>query len=37
MDDAVKLAKLWHLKDAYAAKVAGGEKLLAGQTLPIKP
>jgi hypothetical protein len=36
-DDAVKLATLWNLKDAYAAKVAGGEKLLAGQTLPIKP
>jgi hypothetical protein len=36
-DDAVQLAALWHLKDAYAAKVAGGEKLLAGQTLPIKP
>jgi hypothetical protein len=36
-DDAVKLATLWKLKDAYAAKVAGGEKLLAGQTLPIKP
>jgi hypothetical protein len=36
-DDAVKLAALWKLKDAYAAKVAGGEKLLAGQTLPIKP
>ena len=36
-DDAVQLANLWKLKDAYAAKVAGGEKLLAGQTLPIKP
>jgi len=36
-DDAVQLAALWHLKDAYAAKVAAGEKLLAGQTLPIKP
>jgi len=36
-DDAVKLAALWKLKDAHAAKVAGGEKLLAGQTLPIKP
>jgi hypothetical protein len=35
--DAVKLATLWKLNDAYAAKVAGGEKLLAGQTLPIKP
>jgi hypothetical protein len=36
-DDAVELAGLWHLTDAYAAKVAGGEKLLAGQTLPIRP
>jgi hypothetical protein len=36
-DDAVQLAALWKLKDAYAAKVAAGEKLLAGQTLPIKP
>jgi hypothetical protein len=36
-EDAVKLAALWNLRDAYAAKVAGGEKLLAGQTLPIKP
>lgn len=35
--DAVQLARLWHLEDAYAAKVAGGEKLLAGQTLPIRP
>ena len=36
-DDAVQLAKLWKLNDAYAAKVAAGQKLLAGQTLPIKP
>lgn len=36
-DDAVQLAKLWNLKDASAAKVAAGQKLLAGQTLPIKP
>jgi hypothetical protein len=35
-DDAVELAGLWNLKDAYSAKVAGGEKLLAGQTLPIR-
>ena len=35
-DDAVALAALWKLADPYAAKVAGGEKLLAGQTLPIK-
>ncbi|GAA4587836.1 hypothetical protein BJY16_008352 [Actinoplanes octamycinicus] len=37
VDDAVKLAKLWKLKTAWDAKVAGGKRLLAGQTLPIKP
>ncbi|GAB1640607.1 hypothetical protein [Krasilnikovia sp. MM14-A1259] len=36
-DDAVKLAKLWHLPDPYHAKVAAGKRVLAGQTLPIKP
>jgi hypothetical protein len=36
-DDAVKLAKLWKLADPYAAKVEGGKRLLAGDTLPIKP
>jgi hypothetical protein len=36
-NDAVRLAQLWKLSDPYAAKVAAGEKLLAGQTLPIKP
>lgn len=36
-DDAIELAALWKLPNAYAAKVAGGEKLLAGQPLPIKP
>jgi hypothetical protein len=35
-DDAVKLAGLWKLADPYAAKIAGGDKLLAGETLPIK-
>ena len=35
--DAVKLQKLWHTKDAYAAKVEGGKRILAGQTLPIQP
>jgi len=37
VDDAIKLAKAWHLKDAYAAKVEGGKRILAGQTLPIQP
>jgi hypothetical protein len=36
-DDAVRLATLWHLKDASAAKSEGGRRLLAGQTLPFKP
>jgi hypothetical protein len=36
-DDAVKLARIWKTKDAQAAKIEGGKKLLAGQTLPIKP
>ena len=36
-DDAAKLAKMWHLPDAGAAKVAAGKKLAAGETLPIKP
>jgi hypothetical protein len=36
-DDAVRLAKLWKLKTPYDAKVAGGEKLLAGKKLPVKP
>ncbi|MCO8270441.1 hypothetical protein M1L60_07510 [Actinoplanes sp. TRM 88003] len=37
VDDAVKLAKTWNLKDAYSAKVEGGKRLLAGETLPIQP
>ncbi len=36
-DDALKLAQLWSSADAYHAKITGGAKLLAGQTLPIKP
>jgi hypothetical protein len=35
--DAAKLQKLWKTKDAHSAKVEGGKRLLAGQTLPIKP
>jgi hypothetical protein len=37
VDDAVQLAKIWKKKDAYGAKVEGGKRLLAGQTLPIRP
>jgi hypothetical protein len=36
-NDAVKLAKLWKQSDPYQAKVLGGKKLLAGDTLPIRP
>lgn len=34
--DAVTLAKLWKLDETYAAKVEGGRRLLAGETLPIR-
>jgi hypothetical protein len=33
----VKLAKLWKTEDPYAAKILGGKKILAGETLPIRP
>ncbi|GLY97626.1 hypothetical protein [Actinoplanes sp. NBRC 103695] len=36
-DDAAKLAKLWKKPTPYDAKVEGGKRLLAGQTLPVKP
>jgi len=36
-DDAVQLAKIWGSGDPYQAKVTGGQKLLDGQTLPVKP
>jgi len=36
-DDAVKLAKRWKLADPGDAKIAAGKRLLAGQSLPIKP
>jgi hypothetical protein len=36
-DDAVKLAKLWKKSDPYQAKIEAGKRLLAGDTLPIKP
>ena len=35
--DAVELAKLWKKPNAYEAKILGGKKLLAGETLPIQP
>ena len=37
VNDAIELAKIWKSKDTYAAKVEGGKRLLAGETLPIKP
>lgn len=36
-DDAVVLARMWKLDEPSQAKVAGGAKLLAGETLPIRP
>jgi hypothetical protein len=36
-DDAAKLAKLWKKPTPYDAKVEGGKRLLAGETLPVKP
>jgi hypothetical protein len=36
-DDAAQLAKLWKLKSPGDAKTEGGKRLLAGETLPIKP
>jgi hypothetical protein len=36
-DDAATLAKVWHTTGPYEAKVEGGKRLLAGETLPIKP
>jgi len=36
-DDAVTLSKLWKISDTYQVKIDAGQKLLAGQTLPIKP
>jgi hypothetical protein len=36
-EDAQRLATMWKLPDAYAAKIAGGKKLLAGETLPFQP
>ncbi len=36
-EDAVKLAAIWHTEDPYHAKIEGGKRLRAGQTLPIQP
>jgi hypothetical protein len=36
-DDAVTLAGMWHETDVYQVKAEAGQKLLDGQTLPIKP
>ena len=36
-DDAVALAEQWSSTDSIAAKVTAGEKLAAGETLPIPP
>ena len=36
-EDAAALAALWSSEDVYEAKVAAGEKLLAGEALPVPP
>jgi hypothetical protein len=36
-NDAVSLAKLWHESDTYQVKGEAGQKLRAGETLPIQP
>jgi len=36
-DDAVTLGKMWNIADTYQVKADAGQKLLAGQTLPIRP
>jgi hypothetical protein len=36
-DDAVTLGKIWKIDDTYQVKIDAGQKLMAGQTLPIKP
>jgi hypothetical protein len=36
-DDAVRLAGLWKLSDPADAKIEAGQKLLAGEPLPIRP
>jgi hypothetical protein len=35
-DDAVTLGALWNV-DSWEAKIAGGQKLIAGETLPVQP
>jgi hypothetical protein len=36
VDDAAKLGRLWHVS-TWQAKIQGGERLLAGGTLPFRP
>ncbi|MDM8085212.1 hypothetical protein QUV83_10595 [Cellulomonas cellasea] len=36
-EDAEELAALWSSEDTYEAKIAAGEKLLAGEVLPVLP
>jgi hypothetical protein len=35
--DAVRLAGLWRLPEPHGAKIEGGKRLLAGETLPFQP
>jgi hypothetical protein len=36
-NDAVTLGRMWNISDTYQVKADAGQKLLAGQTLPIRP
>jgi hypothetical protein len=36
-NDAVALGNIWHVSDPWQVKADAGQKLLAGQTLPIAP
>lgn len=36
-DEAVRLARLWRLKDPADAKIEAGRRLLAGEQLPLRP
>ncbi len=36
-EDIAKLGQLWNVEDSYEVKITAGEKLLAGEALPIPP
>jgi hypothetical protein len=37
VDDAAKLAELWRLPSPHDAKVEGGKRIMAGESLPFRP